>query len=136
MKKYTLTLLIFATASQANEQLPMTDEMHTISRSMDVSDVTISSLIENTKGTLVIEFYSPHCGACSAMKPVFESVAEENEGSYSFAKINVAENRAAVSRFGISRIPTIIIFKDGQKVAETVGSRSKEALLSWIQSNT
>ena len=82
-------------------------------------------------GLTVVDFYADWCGPCKMLAPVLEQVDKELE-DVNFVKVNVDENEDITRQFGIMSIPTLIIFKDGEQVAQTMGFQPKERLIQWI----
>jgi thioredoxin 1 len=81
---------------------------------------------------LVIDFWAEWCGPCRMVTPVIEALAKEMAGRVTFGKCNTDQNPRIAAGFGISAIPTIILFANG-KIADTVvGAYPKEALRARI----
>lgn len=80
------------------------------------------------KGTVLVDFYADWCGPCKMMGPVIEQVAQEYDGKASFYKLNVDESPDIAQQFGVMSIPTLIVFRDGKKVAQEVGYQPKPAV--------
>jgi thioredoxin 1 len=94
------------------------------------TDVTESSfeqdVIEDSRQTAVlVDFWAEWCGPCHAVSPVLERIATEREGQLKLGKVNIDENQELASRFGVMSIPMMILFKDGEPAAATVGARPK-----------
>jgi thioredoxin 1 len=94
------------------------------------TDVTESSfeqdVIEDSRQTAVlVDFWAEWCGPCHAVSPVLERIATEREGQLKLVKVNIDENQDLASRFGVMSIPMMILFKDGEPAAATVGARPK-----------
>lgn len=85
-------------------------------------------------GVSAIDFYAEWCGPCKMMAPIIEDVAKEVAGKANVAKLNVDEEMAIAGQYGVSSIPTIIYFKDGQEVDRTLGVQSKDAMVAKINS--
>jgi thioredoxin 1 len=77
---------------------------------------------------LVIDFWAPWCGPCRMVAPVIEELSREYSGRVTFAKCNTDENPGIAGGFGISAIPTIILFEHGRAADIVVGAYPKEAL--------
>ncbi|MFQ5841640.1 MAG: thioredoxin [Thermodesulfobacteriota bacterium] len=82
---------------------------------------------------VMVDFWAPWCGPCHVIAPVIEELAKEYAGRLKVAKMNVDENPATPSRYGIRGIPTVIIFKDGQVFDQIVGAVSKSRVEEIIK---
>jgi thioredoxin 1 len=99
-----------------------------------IKHITDASFNEEIKKSMpvVIDFWAPWCGPCKMLGPVLEEVGVELEGKVKVAKINVDENEITAERYGVSSIPTILIFKEGKVVDKMVGFKPKNTIISWI----
>lgn len=86
-------------------------------------------------GFSVVDFSATWCGPCQMLAPVLEEVSKDMKDKVNFFAVDVDEAQDVCSELGIMSVPSIFIFKDGSKVAQTVGFQPKEALKSWISSN-
>ncbi len=78
-------------------------------------------------GYTFVDFWAEWCGPCKRLAPTFEEVSKEYHGKCTFVKVNVEENPDAAN-YGISSIPCLILFKDGQEVERLVGALPEEML--------
>ncbi len=92
-----------------------------------VSDKDFESLITKNR-FVVVDFWAPWCGPCHMIAPIVEALAKKYAGKVVFAKMNVDENPATPTRFGIMGIPTLIFFKEGKPWKKVVGVRPLEEL--------
>ena len=92
-----------------------------------------TDVIQSDKPVLV-DFWAEWCGPCKMIGPSLEEISEELGEQVTIAKINIDENPDAPGRYGVRGIPTMILFKDGQKVAEKVGAAPKSQLSAWLES--
>src|SRR5687767_13007000 len=77
---------------------------------------------------VIVDFWAEWCGPCHAVAPVLDRIVEERDGQLKLVKVNIDEEQALAQRFGVSSIPTMILFKNGEPAAATVGARPKGEL--------
>ena len=83
------------------------------------------------EGLVLVDFFATWCGPCRMLSPVLEEISEENP-QLQVLKIDVDEVGALAARYGIQSIPTLMLFKDGQRVETRVGYQNKNQLLAFI----
>jgi thioredoxin 1 len=81
---------------------------------------------------LVVDLWAPWCGPCRMVAPVIEELAAEFSGRISFGKLNTDENQRLAMTYGITAIPTILLFARGQLVEKVVGAYPKQLLRDRI----
>ena len=79
---------------------------------------------------VLVDFYADWCGPCRMLAPVLEEIAREYEGGVKVGKVNVDEQMELAQKFGVSSIPLLVVFKDGQPVAKSLGYRPKEEIVN------
>lgn len=82
----------------------------------------------------LLDFWAPWCGPCKIMNPVIEEIEKELGDKVEVEKINVDDNQAKASAFGVMSIPTYIVMKDGKEVGRKIGVTSKADLITLLQS--
>jgi thioredoxin 1 len=86
-------------------------------------------------GVTLVDFWAEWCMPCRMQAPIMEEVAKDLGEKVTVGKLNVDENPETASRFGITGIPTSILFKDGREVRRFVGVQSKQTLVKAIEEN-
>lgn len=86
----------------------------------------------NAAETALVDFWAPWCGPCKMLGPVFEEAEKEVNGKAVLAKINVDEQQDLAVRFGVTSIPTLILFKNGKEVKRSLGFIDKTKILALL----
>ncbi len=81
---------------------------------------------------VLVDFWASWCGPCRMLSPVVDEIAEEESG-IKVGKVNVDEQPELAEQFGVSSIPTLIVFRDGKVVQTSVGVRPKAAILQMVR---
>ena len=93
--------------------------------SMAVTDATFKSEVLDATVPVLVDFWAPWCGPCRMVGPIIESVAEKMVGKAKVFKLNTDENNETATKYGITGIPTVMIFNKGQVVSSLVGVRQE-----------
>lgn len=97
-----------------------------------VSDSTWTDEVENHKGFALADFWAEWCGPCRMIAPTLDELAREYGTALKVVKVDVQENTEIAGKFGISSIPCLILFKDGQEIDRVVGVKNKSQFKAWI----
>ncbi|XP_076905578.1 uncharacterized protein LOC143561351 [Bidens hawaiensis] len=100
---------------------------------LPVTDATWQSLVLESSVPVMVEFWAPWCGPCRMIHPVIDELAKEYTGKLACYKVNTDESPAIASRYGIKSIPTVIIFKDGERKDAVIGAVPKSTLSTCIE---
>lgn len=99
---------------------------------LELTDANFDSEVLESTEPVLVDFWAPWCGPCRQIAPVVEQLAGENAGSVKVAKLNVDDAPMAAQNYGVSSIPTLMIFKGGEVVDKFVGVQPKTRLQQAI----
>ena len=93
---------------------------------LEITDANFGETIQS--GVTLVDFWAPWCGPCQMQGPIVDKIAEAYEGRATIGKLNVDDNPETAATFGVMSIPTLILFKDGEKTEQFTGVQSEEKL--------
>jgi len=99
----------------------------------EFSDGNFQSEVLDSSEPVLVDFWAPWCGPCRMIAPMVEELATEYKGTVKIGKINIDDSPNAATQFGVSSIPTLMIFKGGQVVDRFVGVQPKSRLQSALE---
>ena len=100
---------------------------------VSVTDSSFDEDVLKADGPVLVDFWAEWCGPCKMIGPALEELSEEMNGKVKIAKLKIDENPDAAANYGVRSIPTMLIFKNGEKAAEKVGAAPKMQLKQWIE---
>lgn len=95
---------------------------------IELTDATFDEIVHSSDVPVLVDFWAAWCGPCKMMAPIIEEMATDYAGKAKICKLNTDEARDSAIEFGISAIPTLLLFKDGQVKRKWVGLTSKKDL--------
>lgn len=100
-----------------------------------VNDTNFDELVLNAGKPALVDFWAEWCGPCRQLTPILEEVSKEMGDSVKICKMNVDEAPNTASSYEIRSIPTMFLFKDGEKIDTKVGFNSQASIEDWLKSH-
>jgi len=104
-----------------------------MSTAAQVTDASFKEEVLDSDVPVLVDFWAPWCGPCRMVAPVVDEIAEQYKDKVKVVKLNTDENPSVASQYGIRSIPTLMIFKDGQRVDMVVGAVPKTTLANTLE---
>lgn len=95
-----------------------------------ITDASFADDVLNSNQLTLVDFWAPWCGPCRQVAPILEAIAAEHTDKLSIVKLNIDDNPQTPTRYGVTGIPTLALFHNGELVKTIVGAKPKSALLS------
>ncbi|UYZ77043.1 thioredoxin [Moraxella bovis] len=99
---------------------------------INTTDASFDQDVLQADKPVLVDFWAAWCGPCKAIAPVLEDLDAEYGDKFQIVKVNVDDNPETSARFGIRSIPTLFVFKNGEKVDTVVGSRPKSEFVELL----
>ena len=100
---------------------------------LELNDVNFDSEVKRSTQPVLVDFYATWCGPCRKQLPIMDEMAKDYSGKVRIGKMNVDDGKIKAAEFGISSIPALLDFQDGQVVERLVGLHSKSQLSQIIE---
>ena len=84
------------------------------------------------QGKVLVDFFATWCGPCRMLAPVIDEVAAEKAGEVAVYKVDIDASPEIAAHYDVTSVPTLILFKDGEVLKQTVGAQPKQNLLAFI----
>ncbi|PIU28186.1 MAG: thioredoxin [Candidatus Hydromicrobium americanum] len=97
-----------------------------------LTDSSFEVEVINSEKPVLVDFWAVWCGPCKMVEPELDKLAEEKSGELKIGRLNVDDNRDIAIKYGITAIPTLLLFKKGQVVKKLIGAMSKNKILTEI----
>lgn len=93
-----------------------------------VTDENFATEVLQSEKPIMVDFWAEWCGPCRAVSPILDKIAEEHADKLSIVKLNVDDNPETAMKYGITSIPAMFVFQNGEIVKRVIGAKPKPAL--------
>ena len=101
---------------------------------IELTDQSFDTEVIKSQVPVLVDFTATWCGPCKALAPIVEKIANETAGKYKVAKVDIDDCPGVAQKYGIRSVPTVLVFKGGERKAQHVGLTTKEKLLKLLES--
>ena len=100
-----------------------------------LTDKNFEEEVNSSAVPVLVDYWAEWCGPCKMISPLVEEMAEEYSNRLKVGKLDVDENQSSASKQNVMSIPTLLIFKEGEVVAQQIGAVNKTQITEFIESN-
>ena len=99
----------------------------------NISDDSFDQEVLKSSNLVLVDFWAEWCGPCKMIAPALEEISEEMNKNLEIKKLNIDDNPKTPQEYGVRGIPTLILFKNGEKISEKIGVLPKSKIAEWVQ---
>ena len=100
-----------------------------------VTEQSFATEVLGAEKPVLVDFWAEWCGPCKMIAPALEELSDEFADKVTIAKLNVDENQDIAARYGVRGIPTMLLFKGGQPIAQKVGAAPRSQIQQWLETS-
>ena len=97
-------------------------------QAVEATEATFEQEVLESEKPVIVDFWADWCGPCHMVSPILDRIADERADELRLVKVNIDEQPGRATRYGVMSIPTIVLFKDGEPAAATLGAQPQGAL--------
>lgn len=98
----------------------------------EFTDANFDDEVLQSSEPVLVDFWAPWCGPCRMLMPTIEQLSEEFAGKVKVGKVNTDENQGTAANYGITSIPTVMLFQNGEMVDKVVGAPGKDHFVNML----
>jgi thioredoxin 1 len=98
-----------------------------------ITDESFAADVLGSDKPVLLDFWAEWCGPCRMIGPALEEISNEMAGKIKVAKVNIDENPEIAGKYGVRGIPTMLLFKNGEIVAQKVGAAPRGQIQDWLE---
>ena len=100
-----------------------------------INDDSFDKLVSSSTVPVLVDFWAPWCGPCRAIAPILDQLAESYGEKVKIAKYNIDDSNEAAMKYGVSAVPTLLLFKGGKVVDQNIGNAPKPKLEAMLNAH-